>query len=760
MEYSKLKDAVPSGAPASAGKVPGSASRLRPRREIVLTVGGILFTFFATAMVAWELGASWWARASAGEWGGLAAHSLFMVIVAFLIYGGLVYQFTRLAYYRRRASHRPAPWSELETFYDGTAPSLTVLVPSYREEESVIAQTLLSAALQEYPKRRVVLLIDDPPSPSNAEDRAGLAAARLLPARIRQLLQAPCARFSGALAAFDQRTAAPVDLSGEQARLADLYEEAVAWFDERIGEQSRADHVDALFIDKVLAVHRDRLQERAAAIRGGEGLDVPALRRQYRRLVSLFDVELTSFERKRYVNLSHEPNKAMNLNSYIGLVGKAFRERRAADGLYLEALDGAGQAAADLVVPDTDYFITLDADSILVPEYALRLIHLMEQPDNARIAVAQTPYSAIPGAPGALERIAGATTDIQYIIHQGFTAYGATYWVGANALLRRTALEEIAVTEEERGFPVTRYIQDRTVIEDTESSVDLVDRDWQLYNYPERMAYSATPPDFGSLLIQRRRWANGGLIILPKLLRYLARGGAQRGEAFMRIHYLVSIAAVNIGLLVLLAVPFHGSIESLWLPLTAAAYFSLYARDLKLIGYRVSDLFRVYALNLLLIPVNLGGVVKSLQQAWTREKIPFGRTPKVAGRTGAAPLYVVAVYALLGSWLVGSAVDLADGHWAHAIFAAVNAGFLLYAVVTFVGLRASREDLAPCFRMPTFARVLRGRRATALPEAAAADGIAPEPLGRLADEQEDAREASESLAGEPDAEVAMAGSRG
>jgi len=62
--------------------------------------------------------------------------------------------------------------------------------------------------------------------------------------------------------------------------------------------------------------------------------------------------------------------------------------------------------------------------------------------------------------------------------------------------------------EVERGFTVTRYIQDRTVIEDTESSVDLVERGWRLYNYPERMAYSATPPDFGSLLIQRRRWVN------------------------------------------------------------------------------------------------------------------------------------------------------------------------------------------------------------------------------------------------------------
>ena len=48
--------------------------------------------------------------------------------------------------------------------------------------------------------------------------------------------------------------------------------------------------------------------------------------RLYRRLVWTFTVRVTSFERKKYVSLSHEPNKAMNLNSYIGLMGGHFRE--------------------------------------------------------------------------------------------------------------------------------------------------------------------------------------------------------------------------------------------------------------------------------------------------------------------------------------------------------------------------------------------------------------------------------------------------
>ena len=111
----------------------------------------------------------------------------------------------------------------------------------------------------------------------------------------------------------------------------------------------------------------------------------------------------------------------------------------------------------------------------------------------------------------------------------------------------------------EHGHPVTRYIQDRTVIEDTESTLDLVGQGWGLHNHPERLAYSATPADFGTLIIQRRRWACGGLLILPKLLRQAMRR-AERGRLAglaIRFHYLASLAygplAVLLGMILLAA---------------------------------------------------------------------------------------------------------------------------------------------------------------------------------------------------------------
>ena len=246
---------------------------------------------------------------------------------------------------------------------------------------------------------------------------------------------------------------------------------------------------------------------------------------------------------------------------------------------------------------------------------------------------------------------------------------------------------------------MTIYIQDRTVIEDTESSIDLITKGWKLHNHPDRLAYSATPVDFGSLLIQRRRWANGGLIILPKLLRYVFAGPgirAKLAEAIVRIHYLISPATTSLGMLTVLLLPFEEGLRSIWLPLAAAPYFLLYGRDLVRTGYKWHDLPRVYALNLLLVLVNLGGVLKSLQQVRTGRKTAFGRTPKISSRTGAPPLYVMGVLALLACSIVSAGISFADEQWARFAFSLLNSIAFGYVVLRFIGLRECVEDgLAP-----------------------------------------------------------------
>ena len=668
-----------------------------PRHATEIRLGWALLVVTAavTGLLYWELTESAARFLRNEDWAAATGHLVFMGIVAALLYGSVVYQLTRIGSFQRRATFAPAADHQLSRTYHEAAGKLVVLVPSYNEEVKVVRRALMSAALQDYPRRRVVLLIDNPPTPQDAAELAALHAMRALPESLRQLFDQAAQPFVAALGQFEARAAeSNLDLVSEAYRLAGLHRLAARWCLLQEAGFASGESADLLFRELVLRkaaeAHRAAAASLAWAARRG-GLTHTRLQLEYHRLAHRFRVRLDSFERKRYANLSHEPNKAMNLNSYLGLMGGFYREVHRADGAHLQ------RAEVGVRFEDAEFVVTLDADSMTSPDYALRLIHELRQSGNARVAVAQTPYSSLPARFGTIEYVAGATTDIQYLIHQGFTRYRATYWVGANALLRKAALEDIVVTQMERGFPVKVYIQDRTVIEDTESSIDLIDKGWRLYNYPERLAFSATPPDFGALLIQRRRWANGGLIILPKLLRYLVRGPGRTLraiEGFFRIHYLTSLAAVNFGLLVMMGIPFQTTALSLlWFPLSAAPYFFLYARDLVQNGYRASDTARVYALNLLLIPVNLAGVFKSIQQGLTGRKIPFGRTPKVQGRTAAPLRFVVAEYVLCAWWFAGVVRDVLEHRWVHALFGLCNSVLLGYAIFRYVGLRESMQDL-------------------------------------------------------------------
>ena len=613
------------------------------------------------------------------------------LVTAPLIYGNLIYQTARLGALKRANLHRPAQGHELEKIYDDNAPALTILIPSFKEQPQVLRQTVLSAALAEYPRRRVVVLIDDP-----ADDHPSRAASWRVIHELNRTLAEPARRFAAELDAYCRRCkSGKAKLDGEQLRLARLYGELGDWFEALAIEFASSDnddcfaHSTAFFVDRILLASAQAHWARAAGLRSSP-ITAQVVAREYARLAELLRVEISGFERKTYINLSHAPNKAMNLNAYIGLLGGSFRRIDCPDGTTLAKCE---PEHAELHVPDAQFLLTLDADSIIMPDYALRLVHVMQ--DDDRIAVAQTPYSAFPDAPSLLERTAGATTDIQYIAHQGSSYYDAAYWVGANALLRVSALREIRTYAKERGHVVSVFIQERTVIEDTGSTIDLIRKGWKIHNYPDRLAYSATPPDFGALIIQRRRWSNGGLLILPDLFRFWQASWRNRSrtiETLIRLHYLISPAAGSISVLTLLLYPFDFTFSVIWLPLAAAPYYFLYGRDLIRSGYKWADLLRVYALNLLLLPVNLAGVLLSIRQAVVGAKAPFGRTPKVKNRIAVPPLYSGFNALLCMVMVLGAAYEIVSGNYARALFPLFNGAFYAYGLVAFIGLRQSWAD--------------------------------------------------------------------
>ena len=585
----------------------------------------------------------------------------------------------------------------------GPRRKLLILVPSFKEEPDVIRLTLASAALVEYPGRRVVLLIDDPPRPANGTDEERLRQARRIPEEIAAHLAPMADRLSDECLAWRARAAMVADgTEVEAAHLAALHAQIADWLESladriRPGLAGSAAHGDRLFRARILHEPASAHRRRARALL--EMAPDPArIAAEYDRLERLFRVELSSFERKRYANLSHAPNKAMNLNSYIGLIGGDFALIGPPDA---PRLIPAVPAAASLRVPPADYIVTVDADSLIMADYAIRLVHIMEQPGNERIAVAQTPYTSVPDAPGRLERAAAASTDAQFFTHQGMAAFGASVWVGASALLRFAALRDIVRTADERGFKVPVFIDDRILIEDAAATVDLLARGWRIHHACGRLSYSATPADFGTLVIQRRRWANGGLLILPRLLRHALaapRSWRKAGDALLRSFNLMSAALSGVGMTVLLLFPFDPRLVPAWMPLVALPYYLMLGCDLTRAGYRWRDLPNVFALTILLVPVNLAGTLQSIRQAWTGRPIPFRRTPKEQTRTRTPPIYVLALYGIVVASIGSGLYDALAGCYGHMLFAT---GFFLgatHGLFGLIGARQSWDDLVTDLR--------------------------------------------------------------
>ncbi|MBN9613108.1 MAG: glycosyltransferase, partial [Actinobacteria bacterium] len=505
--------------------------------------------------------------------------------------------------------HRRVERGLLDEHFAASESDITVLIPSYDEEPEVVRLTLWSAALQEFPAERIVLLIDDDAKRLEGEALERLEATRGIPQEIMDRLEAPAAAARAALEEFLSRCP-PKPGADDARRAAQAYAAAAAWLDAFAIEDEPIDHMAEFFKSQVLlGLSSDlRLTQLAldTAADQGQSPERERLEQLHRRLVWIFTAEIGSFERRQYASLSQEHNKAMNLNSYISLMGGRFRIERDTGEQILRPVDPG--EPAELEIPDSTYLLTLDADSQLLREYCLRLVYLLEQPENHRVAVTQTPYSSLRAAPTRIERIAGATTDLQHIQHQGLSYFDATFWVGANAVIRKAALEDIATYETTGGFPIITYVQDRTVIEDTESSIDLGIKGWTLENYPERLSYSATPPDFGALIVQRRRWANGGLLIMPKFaeqirVRKRTDDRVRMTERMLRTNYMASLSWASFGLLFLLFFPFDSRLLSPLVILAALPYFISMGLDLRESGHRFSDIFRIYGFNLILLPV-------------------------------------------------------------------------------------------------------------------------------------------------------------
>ena len=125
---------------------------------------------------------------------------LYLLIVTLLTASAMAYLLSRLGFFYRTRTPPPGqPRPASTSSSTRAAPTLTTIIPSYQEEERVIRTTLLSAALQEYP-RQAGRAADRRPVRAQERSEARRAAAGR-PGRCRgkieRLLAEPARRFAG-----------------------------------------------------------------------------------------------------------------------------------------------------------------------------------------------------------------------------------------------------------------------------------------------------------------------------------------------------------------------------------------------------------------------------------------------------------------------------------------------------------------------------------------------------------------------------------
>src|SRR6516225_9037180 len=132
-------------------------------RERLVGYIALVFTVVFFAGAEWHTAAVVAEAIGSGDTTRALLAVLFAAVLLTLFSGSVLYEVCRFGYLHRVPSSdedRFAGWRELVARDE--APSVLMLIPSYKEEPLVVRQALLSAMLQDHANRRIVLLIDDP----------------------------------------------------------------------------------------------------------------------------------------------------------------------------------------------------------------------------------------------------------------------------------------------------------------------------------------------------------------------------------------------------------------------------------------------------------------------------------------------------------------------------------------------------------------------------------------------------------------------
>ena len=350
--------------------------------------------------------------------------------------------------------------------------------------------------------------------------------------------------------------------------------------------------------------------------------------------------------------------------------------------LHRERRDGfkAGALAAGLEQATGEFVLVLDAD--FVPERDL-LTSLLPSMADPSVGMAQARWNHLNERDGWLVGSQATLLDGHFLVEQAGRYRGGRFFNfnGTAGLWRRRALIEAG------GW------QCDTLTEDLDASYRAQMAGWRFVFREDVGVPAELPPTSGALLVQQRRWAQGGVQTARKLLPRLLRGPfspAVKLEAVAHLcGHLAHPFAVALSVLIVPAAAArrHLGLDRLWwldaaVFLAAAGPFAaFYLTAMRKRGRRWAAAVRGAAGALVLG----AGLSLPLSRAVFRglrgRRDPFRRTPKRGG-SGRSGCYEGgpgghqgrgAALAAGGFMVVAGVVALAEGYWASLPFVSLFA---------------------------------------------------------------------------------------
>ncbi|MGC9272110.1 UDP-forming cellulose synthase catalytic subunit, partial [Acidiphilium sp.] len=160
----------------------------------------------------------------------------------------------------------------------------------------------------------------------------------------------------------------------------------------------------------------------------------------------------------------------------------------------------AGNLNAALARTDGELVLVLDCDHVPTEDFLRRTVgFFLEDP---KLFLLQTPHNFVTSDPIErnlrTHRIMPAENELFYAVTQpGLDSWGAAFFCGSAAVLRRSALDDIG------------GISGRTITEDAETTIKALSRGWKTAFYNRPMVSGLQPETFTGFVIQRTRWAQG-----------------------------------------------------------------------------------------------------------------------------------------------------------------------------------------------------------------------------------------------------------